>query len=63
MFRIVSMIPQNDDIHLIEAYCKSTDSKKTGFATGSVCTEVDTGDVYLYEEEAATWHKVGGDDA
>lgn len=32
----------------IEAACLSTDSKPTeGIATGSLCIEVDTGDVYL----------------
>ena len=39
----------------------STDEKPTEMvATGSVFIEVDTGDVYLYDEEGGTWSKVGG---
>ena len=52
MFRIVERIVLLDDIHLITAYCKSTDIKPTGFATGSFCQEVDTGKAYLYDEDA-----------
>ena len=29
-------------------------------AVGSTFLEVDTGDVYFYDEDAGTWHKVGG---
>lgn len=39
----------------------STDNKPTEMvATGSVFLEVDTGDVYLYDEDGAQWSKVGG---
>ena len=39
---------------------KSTDSKPlTGIVTGSKFTEVDTGDVYLFDESGdGTWTKV-----
>ena len=40
----------------------STDTKPTGadIATGSTFVEVDTGDVYFFDEESNTWLKVGG---
>ena len=43
----------------------STDAKPTvGLITGSLFLEVDTGDVYAWDEEGSEWHKVcalGGD--
>jgi hypothetical protein len=40
----------------------STDDKPTeGLATGSVFMEVDSGDVYLFDEESSEWNKVGGE--
>lgn len=62
MVRILVRKPQLDDIHYVEISCLSTDTKPTGFATGSTCLEVDTGDVYLYDEESAEWIAVGGGD-
>ena len=43
-----------------EMFGKSTDSKPlTGIVTGSKYTEVDTGDVYLFDESGdGTWTKV-----
>ena len=51
----------------VPTYCefagKSTDTKPTeGIMTGSTFLEVDTGDAYLFEEEAPAWHKAGGSD-
>lgn len=47
-----------------EYFGLSTDTKPTdGIVTGSKFTEVDTGDVYLFDEEADAgdeWVKVGG---
>ena len=36
------------------------DTKPTGteIATGSTYLEVDTGDVYAWDETGATWHKI-----
>ena len=44
----------------VEMFGKSTDSKPlTGLITGSKFTEVDTGDVYLFDESGnGTWTKV-----
>ena len=46
--------------HYIEAAGKSTDSKPVaGVVTGSKFTEVNTGDVYLFDETGdGTWTKV-----
>ena len=46
-------------------YCefsgKSTDSKPTeGIMTGSSFLEVDTTDVYFFDEDTSTWIKAGG---
>ena len=63
MVRILVREPQLDDIHYVELAGLSTDDKPTGWATGSVFLEVDTGDAYLYDEVSANWNKVGGSDA
>lgn len=45
-----------EDVHkwLIEATCDSTDTKPgQGYMQGSILTEVDTGTVYFYDEEAS----------
>lgn len=40
----------------------STDTKPTeGLATGSSFFEVDTNDVYFWDEESETWMKAGGE--
>ena len=38
----------------------STDTKPTGslYATGSLFLEVDTGDVYAYNEAGSEWNKI-----
>ena len=39
----------------------STDTKPTAqVSTGSTFLEVDTGDVYLFDETSESWSKVGG---
>ena len=44
---------------LAEVYCLSTDTKPgEGYMNGSVLIEVDTGDVYLYNEDTSDWVKV-----
>ncbi|MBQ1779803.1 MAG: hypothetical protein IIZ93_16740 [Acidaminococcaceae bacterium] len=49
-----------DNKMYVEGFCTSQDTKPTsGIVTGSKMTEVDTGDVYLFEEgDSPTWHKV-----
>lgn len=42
--------------HRIEFALNSTDTKPTGnLANGSTCIEVDTGNVYLWDEAEAAW--------
>ena len=49
----------DEDTKYSEMFGLSTDSKPTaGLVTGSKFTEVDTGDVYLYDEVGKSWAKV-----
>ena len=59
MIRMLVREPQLDDIHYVELAGLSTDTKPTGFATGSSFFEVDTSDVYFYDEAGKTWIKAG----
>ena len=44
-----------NEIHYIEGFCKSTDSKPVAkFVTGSKLTEIDTGDVYYFDENGSS---------
>lgn len=44
----------------LEAAGLSTDEKPTeNIATGSSFIEVDTGKVYMYDEESGTWYEFG----
>lgn len=44
----------------IEGVCLSTDNKPTArIANGSTLLEIDTGDIYMFDEDGATWRKVG----
>lgn len=48
----------HENLEYIELTCLSTDTKPTsGIITGSKATEVDTGDVYRYDEIGETWYK------
>ena len=43
-------------VQLIEGMCLSTDAKPTaGIATGSIMTEVDTGNVHFFDEVSGEW--------
>ena len=35
---------------LVDIACSSTDTKPTGFMNGSMAIEVDTGNVYIFDE-------------
>lgn len=48
-----------DGGNYVEIACLSTDTKPTaGIITGSLALEVDTGDVYAYDEAGAQWGKI-----
>ena len=52
----VQNLPSLNAVRFIEGFCLSTDSKPTErIATGSNLIEVDTGNVFFYDEEAETW--------
>lgn len=61
---MVSVVTQkfvSHDKYYVEAFGKSTDNKPDdGIVTGSVFVEVDTGKVYLYDEETDAWLELGG---
>lgn len=58
MFRITKANYLGDKSY-IEAACLSTDAKETdGIATGSLTLEVDTGDIYAYDEDGGNWNKI-----
>lgn len=45
-----------EQAYYVEAACLSTDQKPTDrIATGSICTEVDTGTVFFYDEASGEW--------
>lgn len=62
MFRIIkSTWAEYGTIRYVEAACNSEDEKPTvGFATGSTCSEADTGKVYMYDEADQQWHVFAG---
>lgn len=61
MVRIISSKLITPELYYIEASGLSTDTKPTaGIATGSSFLEVDTSDVYFYDEYGAEWNKAGG---
>ena len=57
--RIYKMVSGNTLKYICEISCLSTDTKPTAnIVTGSVALEVDTGDIYLYDEASTTWNKM-----
>ena len=48
--------PSLNAVRYVEGFCASTDTKPTDrIATGSNIIEVDTGDVYFFDEETSAW--------
>lgn len=61
MVRILEQRTIDGNTNYVEAVGLSTDSKPTAnICTGSVFTEVDTGDVYMFDEEGGTWYGING---
>lgn len=47
--------------NLVEIACLSTDDKPTeNIVTGSLALEVDTGDIYAFDEAGTQWTKIIG---
>ena len=52
----IQNLPSLEAVTYIEGFCVSTDQKPTDrIATGSSLIEIDTGNVYFYDEVAGTW--------
>ena len=48
-----------DGKNYVELACLSSDTKPTaGIVTGSLALEVDTGDMYAFDETGAEWDKI-----
>ena len=59
MVRITESRIIEGNTNYVELSCLSTDSKPTtGVCTGSLALEVDTGDVYAFDEAGGTWGKI-----
>ena len=61
MVRMIKKKPLEDGGFYTEFSGLSTDDKPLGYATGSLFLEVDTGDVYAYDEEGnsgSEWCKI-----
>jgi len=59
MVRIIKKVLQDDDINYMElAGLSTTDDKPSNCCTGSLFLEVDTGDVYAYDEAGGEWNKI-----
>ena len=42
----------------VEGECLSTDTKPTIYSNGSILLEMDTGNLYMYNEAGTAWVKV-----
>lgn len=61
MIRINYEKPIGGALRYIEVSGLSTDTKPdTGIVTGSIFLEIDTSDMYVYDEDTLTWVKQGG---
>lgn len=59
--RLYSWMPGNIQKLYVEVACLSTDSKPTtDIVTGSFAIEVDTGFLYVFDADSATWNNIGG---
>ena len=53
---LVECEQDGDTLYIADLFGTSLDTKPaTGYATGSTFTEVDTGDIYLFNEDASEW--------
>ena len=60
MVRKITEKLHDDTTRYMELACTSSDTKPTeNVTTGSICVEVDTGNIYLYDEDGAQWVENG----
>lgn len=56
MFTNKKAIYVGNDKALVESACLSTDSKPTdGIANGSICIEMNTGKIFMFNEAGSAW--------
>jgi len=56
MFSTITEKTYDNKDNYIEAVCLSTDTKPTtGIQNGSMCLEMNTGKIYVFNEDASTW--------
>lgn len=52
---------ENEVKNIVEIACLHADTKPTdGIVTGSLALEVDTGDIYAFDEAGGEWNKISG---
>ncbi len=57
--KIIEQKTLDDGTYLVKAAGLSTDTKPTrNISTGSIATETNTGDVFMYNETSAEWKKI-----
>lgn len=64
---LVEVTEQGEELYIANLFGSSLDDKPVmGYANGTTFVEVDTGDIYLWDEDGESWNKVGssggGDD-
>ena len=56
---VIIKAADGEDKKLVEIACLSTDTKPTeDLATGSLALEVNTGDIYAFDEVSENWTKI-----
>lgn len=56
MWTVNKAVAYGKDTVLVEAVCLSSDAKPTsGIANGSICIEMNTGKIYMYNEAGTAW--------
>lgn len=59
MFSFNEAIAITDEKNLVQASCLSTDIKPTtGIANGSTCIEINTGKIFMFDEDGAKWDEL-----
>ena len=59
MFSVIKTIGLRNGKNIIEGACLNADAKPTqNIANGSMCIEMDTGKVYVFDEANSTWREI-----
>ena len=57
--KMISKIDKNDNANLQQFACLSTDTKPTELiANGSMCIEMDTGALFMFDAAGAEWKQI-----